>query len=206
MPDANGKRPLRVGLTGGIACGKSVVAEMFAELGAEIIDTDVIAREIVAPGKPALIEVRKRFGDQVLSDDGSLDRAALRQIVFSDSRARRDLEAILHPRIREETRRRARQGRGDYQLIVVPLLYESPIREFVDRILVVDCDEKTQLERLLARDSESAAQAMRMIEAQATREQRLSIADDVVDNSGDLEVTREAVRALDALYRRCPDS
>lgn len=206
MPDANGKRPLRVGLTGGIACGKSVVAEMFAELGAEIIDTDVIAREIVAPGKPALIEVRKRFGDQVLSDDGSLDRAALREIVFSDSRARRDLEAILHPRIREETRRRARQGRGDYQLIVVPLLYESPIREFVDRILVVDCDEKTQLERLLARDSESAAQAMRMIEAQATREQRLSIADDVVDNSGDLEVTREAVRALDALYRRCPDS
>lgn len=193
---------MRIGLTGGIASGKSVVAAMFAELGAQIIDTDVIAREVVEPGTPALEDIRRRFGNEVLSDDGRLDRGALRQIVFSDTAARKDLESILHPRIGEATRRQAAEPTGRYQVIVVPLLVGSPLRQFVDRIVVVDCDEKTQMERLLSRDAETAAQARRMIAAQASRNERLAIADDIVDNSGSLDRTRKQVEALDTTYRQ----
>ena len=193
---------MRIGLTGGIASGKSVVAAMFADLGAQIIDTDVIAREVVEPGAPALEDIRRRFGDEVLSDDGRLDRGALRQIVFSDTAARKDLEAILHPRIGEATRRQAAELTGHYQVIVVPLLVGSPLRQFVDRIVVVDCDEKTQVERLLSRDTETVAQARRMIAAQASRNERLAIADDIVDNSGSLDQTRKQVEALDTTYRQ----
>jgi len=192
---------LRIGLTGGIASGKSVVAEMFAELGAQIIDTDVIAREVVEPGTPALEDIRRRFGDEVLSDDGRLNRGALRQIVFSDAAARKDLEAILHPRIGDVARRQAAKPTGRYQVIVVPLLVDSPLRQFVDRIVVVDCDEKTQMERLLSRDTETVVQARRMISAQASRNERLAIADDIVDNSGSLDRTRKQVEALDTTYR-----
>ena len=193
---------MRIGLTGGIASGKSVVAAMFAELGAQIIDTDVIAREVVEPGTPALEDIRRRFGNEVLSDDGRLDRGALRQIVFSDTAARKDLESILHPRIGEATRRQAAEPTGRYQVIVVPLLVGSPLRQFVDRIVVVDCDEKTQMERLLSRDAETAAQARRMIAAQASRNERLAIADDIVDNSGSIDRTRKQVEALDTTYRQ----
>ncbi|HSM39823.1 MAG TPA: dephospho-CoA kinase [Afifellaceae bacterium] len=196
------KRPLRIGLTGGIASGKSVVAAMFAELGAQIIDTDVIAREVVEPSRPALDDIRQRFGSEVLAEDGRLDRGTLRQIVFSDEAARKDLESILHPRIGDETRRQAAELTGDYPVIVVPLLVGSPLRQFVDRIVVVDCDEKTQMERLLSRDAETVAQARRMIAAQASRNERLAIADDVVDNSGDLNQTRKQVEALDTTYRQ----
>ena len=193
---------MRIGLTGGIASGKSVVAAMFAELGAQIIDTDVIAREVVEPSRPALDDIRQRFGSEVLAEDGRLDRGTLRQIVFSDEAARKDLESILHPRIGDETRRQAAELTGDYQVIVVPLLVGSPLRQFVDRIVVVDCDEKTQMERLLSRDAETVAQARRMIAAQASRNERLAIADDVVDNSGDLNQTRKQVEALDTTYRQ----
>jgi len=175
---------------------------MFAELGAQIIDTDVIAREVVEPGTPALEDIRRRFGNEVLSDDGRLDRGALRQIVFSDTAARKDLESILHPRIGEATRRQAAEPTGRYQVIVVPLLVGSPLRQFVDRIVVVDCDEKTQMERLLSRDAETAAQARRMIAAQASRNERLAIADDIVDNSGSIDRTRKQVEALDTTYRQ----
>ena len=193
---------MRIGLTGGIASGKSVVTAMFAELGAQIIDTDVIAREVVEPGSPALEDIRRRFGDEVIAEDGRLDRSALRQLVFSDAAARKDLESILHPRIGDETRRQSQRAGGPYQLIVVPLLVESRLRDFVDRVLVIDCDEETQVARLLARDAETTEQARRILAAQSSRQQRLSIADDVISNDGGLDETRAAVIRLDQQYRR----
>lgn len=202
MEDRQDKRALRVGLTGGIASGKSTVAEMFSELGIPIIDTDVIARQVVMPGQPALEELRKRFGQSVIDTDGNLDRAAMRKIVFADEEARRELEAILHPRIGAETRRQSESADGPYQLIVVPLLAQSALLDFVDRVLVVDCDEELQVQRLLVRDAETIDQAQRMLAAQSSRSERLSIADDVIDNSGDLRSTRTAVTQLDRMYRR----
>lgn len=201
MEPEEAANPLRIGLTGGIASGKSTVADLFAELGTPVIDTDVIAREVVEPGQPALADIEQRFGAGVIDEDGSLDRRALRDVIFSDNDARLDLEAILHPRIGEETRRQAEAAGGDYQLIVVPLLVGSKLIEFVDRVLVVDCDEETQIERLLARDAESVEQARRILAAQASREERLSIADDVISNSGSLEETHEQVKALHASYQ-----
>lgn len=201
-PPIASSMPLRVGLTGGIASGKSTVTEMFAEFGAPVIDTDVIAREIVAPGEPALEEIRHEFGDGVFDEAGELDRNAMRRIVFSDDDARRRLESILHPRIRELTFERAGSTGGDYQLIVVPLLVESPLRAFVDRVLVVDCDEGTQIRRLMARDTESEGQARRILAAQSTREERLAIADDIVRNDGDLSETLNQVQALHQTYLR----
>ena len=192
--------PLRIGLTGGIASGKSTVADMFAALGVPVIDTDVIAREVVEPGRPALQEIRDTFGGSVIAADGTLDRAAMRAIVFGDEAARRTLEAILHPRIGEATRQQADAAGGDYQLIVVPLLVGSSLRDFVDRVLVVDCDEETQVARLLARDAESEAQARRILAAQSSRDERLAIADDVISNDDDLDATREQVLALHRRY------
>lgn len=169
---------------------------MFAELGAVIIDTDVIAREVVRPGQPALSEIRDAFGDEFIREDGTLDRAALRQLIFSDDTYRSQLEAIVHPRIRQETVRQATEADGPYQLIVVPLLTESPLKQFVDRIVVVDCNEDTQIRRLLNRDAESEAQARSILAAQAKREERLAIADDVIRNDDDLESTAAQVAAL----------
>ena len=193
-------KPLRIGLTGGIASGKSTVAEMFAELGVPVIDTDVIAREVVQPGQPALAEIREAFGNGVIAADGTLDRPAMRSIVFGDDAARRRLESILHPRIGKATREQADAVGGPYQVIVVPLLVESSLREFVDRVLVVDCDEAIQVARLLARDAESEDQARRMLAAQSSRAERLAIADDVVANGGLLDDTREQVLALHQRY------
>jgi dephospho-CoA kinase len=192
----NPSTPIRIGLTGGIASGKSTVADMFAELGVIVIDADVIAREVVMPGQPALSEIRAAFGDEVIREDGSLDRAAMRQLVFSDDILRLKLEAILHPKIGHETVRQATEANGPYQIIVVPLLTESSLIQFVDRVVVVDCDEDTQMGRLLARDTESEAQALRILAAQASREERLAIADDVIRNDGDLESTSAQVTAL----------
>ena len=193
-------KPLRIGLTGGIASGKSTVADMFAELGVPVIDTDVIARDVVRPGEPALEEIREAFGDGVIAADGTLDRPAMRAIVFSDDAARRRLEAILHPRIGEATREQADAAGGDYQVIVVPLLVGSALRAFVDRVLVVDCDEETQVKRLLARDAESETRARRILAAQSSRDERLAIADDIVTNDGDVDETREQVLALHRRY------
>ena len=200
------KLMFRVALSGGIASGKSVVADMFADLGIPVIDTDIIAREIVQSGQPALDEIRDRFGDEVIDATGNLDRRTLRKRVFSDDDARLDLEAILHPRIGAETRRQALAAPGPYQIVVVPLLVGSPLLEFVDRVLVVDCDEELQLQRLLARDAETVEQAQRMLAAQSSREERLAIADDVIRNDQDLENTREQVIDLDRLYRRLSHS
>lgn len=195
-------KPLRIGLTGGIASGKSTVADMFAELGVPVIDTDVIAREVVEPGQPALAEIREAFGAGVIAADGTLDRRAMRAIVFDDDAARRRLEAILHPKIGEATREQAEAAGGAYQIVVVPLLIGSSLRGFVDRVLVVDCDEQTQIARLLDRDAESEDQARRMLAAQSSRTDRLAIADDVIVNDGALEATREQVLALHGSYLR----
>jgi len=192
--------PLRIGLTGGIASGKSTVAEMFAELGAAVIDTDIIAREVVMPGEQALEEIRQAFGESVIDGQGKLDRAAMRRLVFADENARRQLEAILHPRIQQETRRQSDEAGGEYQIVVIPLLVESSLRSQLDRILVVDCDEDTQISRLLARDAESEAQARRILAAQTSRDDRLAIADDVISNDGDLSDTRRQVEALHRNY------
>jgi len=192
--------PLRIGLTGGIASGKSTVADMFAALDVPIIDTDLIAREVVAPGEPALDDIRHEFGDSVFDDDGNLDRGALRRIIFNDRDARKRLESITHPRIQAVAYEQATSAGGHYQIIVVPLLTQSSIRDFVDRILVVDCDEKTQIRRLVARDNESEGQARRILAAQASRDERLEIADDVVRNDGDLDATLKQVQDLHNRY------
>ena len=202
MADSNDNRPLRVGLTGGIASGKSTVAELFAELGVPVIDTDVIAREVVAPGQPALAEISERFGEGILDAAGKLDRGAMRRLIFADEQARADLEAILHPRIGAETRRQSEAAGGPYQLIVVPLLTGSALRDFVDRILVVDCDEERQVERLLARDAESVEQARRILASQSSREERLAIADDVINNDHSRAHLRDQVADLDRRYRQ----
>jgi dephospho-CoA kinase len=191
---------LRIGLTGGIASGKSAVADLFAARGVPITDTDVIAREIVEPGQPALAEIAREFGPGILGTDGRLDRRKLRDLVFSDEKRRKTLEGILHPAIRRVAEERVRAAGGAYQIVVVPLLAESPMRASMDRVLVVDCSEETQLERLMRRDAESEAQARRMIAAQASRAERLAIADDVIDNDGSLEATERQVEALHRKY------
>ncbi|MFQ5609955.1 MAG: dephospho-CoA kinase, partial [Woeseiaceae bacterium] len=180
--------------------GKSAVAEMFREHGVPVIDTDVIAREVVECGQPALDDVRHEFGDAVIAEDGGLDRAAMRRLVFADDEARKRLEAILHPRIRAAVYEQAESAGGDYQVIVVPLLTASPLKDFVDRIVVVDCDEDTQIRRLMARDGESEGQARRMLAAQASRDERLAIATDVICNDGDLGDTRRQVDKLHCRY------
>ena len=200
--DQPANRPLRIGLTGGIASGKSTVANYFADLGVPIIDTDVIAREVVAPGAPALDEIREIFGDDVFQLGGTLDRKAMRKIVFSDDVKRQQIEDILHPRIRDAVYQQVTATSGPYLIIVVPLLFGSTMTDFMDRVLVVDCSEEVQLDRLLARDTENEEQARRMIASQASREQRLSIADDVVQNDGDKEDTRQRVNALHNEYLR----
>jgi len=191
---------MRVGLTGGIASGKSLVADCFADLGIPVIDTDQIARDVVQPGEPALKEIQTEFGDAVLNADGSLNRQAMRQRVFDDSAQRERLEAILHPRIRSETLARAESAGGPYQVLVVPLLVESGFDQFTDRILVVDCPTEIQESRLLARDGEDPARVARILASQLPREQRLQSADDVIDNSGSIDATRQQVHVLHERY------
>ncbi len=196
------KQAFKIGLTGGIASGKTTVANIFAELGAPAIDTDIIARQVVRPGEPALDEIRQRFGNGVFDDAGELDRHAMRKLIFSDDELRLDLEKILHPRIGAETRRQSEDANGPYQIIAVPLLVGSPLLEFVDRVLVVDCDEETQIERLLARDAETRQQAQKIISAQASRADRLAIANDVINNDQDLRSVKDQVVKLDEKYRK----
>ncbi len=192
---------LRIGLTGGIASGKTTIANLFADLGVDIVDTDIIARQVVEPGSDGLAEVVQSFGEEVLAADGSLDRRALRRIVFADDARRLELEAILHPRIREEAARQSGRSTSDgYHIVVVPLLTESPMKDDMDRVLVVDCSVETQLARLLSRDAETRQQAERILAAQASREERLSIADDVIVNDSDLDDARQQVLAVHERY------
>ena len=195
-------RPFRVALTGGIASGKSTVANLFATHGVPLIDTDLIAREVVEPGQPALTAVVQAFGSDVLDPDGRLDRRRLREIIFSDATARARLEAILHPAIRAEMERQsvAAAQAGPYQVLVIPLLAEGGRRDHVDRVLVVDTPETVQVERLMARDAVTREQAEASLRAQAQRATRLSIADDVLTNKGRINDLREQVAALHERY------
>ena len=199
---------LRVGLTGGIASGKSTVARLFGELGADVIDTDGISRALVVPGSKALDQIVERFGKGVLTAEGTLDRRRLRTIVFADPAGRRELEAILHPPIRAEAMARAAASTAPYVILVVPLLFETGFDRLVDRRLVVDCPESQQIDRLIARDGISATEARAMLAAQMPREERKRRADDCIDNSGSLESTRARVRELHAqfllLATNCP--
>ena len=193
----------RVGLTGGIASGKSTVADLFAMQGVPVIDTDLIAREVVAPGTPGLAAVVAAFGQDVLQPDGTLDRRRLRALAFATTGRRLELEAILHPRIRSRMEEQCRSSGGPYQLLVIPLLVESGLATRVDRVLVVDCSESIQRTRLMVRDGESEAGADRILSAQLDREARLSRADDVVVNAGSRDELKRRVRELHAMYLQC---
>jgi dephospho-CoA kinase len=190
----------RIGLTGGIATGKSLVARLFAELGVPVIDTDLIAREIVTVGSPALAELVSAFGGGILKTDGTLDRAALRAVAFRDPGARQRLDAITHPRIVTTLEARSRTTGGPYQVLVVPLLFEAGLQDRVDRVLVVDCPEEEQRRRLMSRDGASAESAERLLSAQLSRTERLARGDDVLDNSGTPDEARERVAELHARY------
>lgn len=191
---------LVVGLTGGIASGKSLVGAMFVELGAPLVDTDVVAREVVAAGEPGLAAVAAEFGPSVLLPSGELDRRALRALVFADEAKRRKLEGLLHPLIRRRTLARLAEIDAPYALVAVPLLVETDFKELVDRILVVDCPESVQLERLLRRDAIPKAEAIAMVRAQTDRATRLQAAHDVIDNSGTTNETRRQVERLHVRY------
>lgn len=194
-------RPLRIGLTGGIASGKTTAARYFAARGIPVIDADELARIVVEPGQPALEAVVREFGRGVLDADGRLDRRGLRQTVFADPDRRRRLEQILHPAIRGEMMRQATAAAGPYVILAIPLLVEGGRATAVDRVLVVDCPPALQRERLLQRDAETPERAEAMLAAQATREQRLAAADDVIVNDGTLAELEAAVDRLDHRYR-----
>lgn len=189
----------KVGLTGGIGSGKSKVADMLGAWGAAVIDTDVIAHDLTAPGGAAIEPIRQAFGPDVIAPNGALDRPAMRELAFQSPEARRRLEAILHPMIRAETRARANVARGCYVVFVVPLLVESGSwHSQLDRVCVVDCDPDTQIARVRARSGLTREAIERIMSAQASREERLAAAHDVVVNGGEtsLEELELSVRAL----------
>lgn len=193
-------RPPRVGLTGGIASGKSTVSRLFEVLGVPVLDSDAIARDVIAPGTALLATLFERFGPGIRADDGSLDRSALRRLVFSDDGRRRELESLMHPAIRARTEQLAALAPGAYQLHVVPLLVETHAQGRYDRILVVDCPESLQLTRLLARDGMAETEARAMLNSQTSRAARLASADDVILNDGALDALAPRVAALHARY------
>lgn len=190
-----------IGLTGGIGSGKSAVADRFAALGVPVIDTDVIARRLTERGGEALDAIRAAFGESVMQPDGSLDRAALRRRVFVDADARRRLEAILHPRIRRAVGQALAALETPYAIVVIPLLVETQgYRDVLDRVLVIDCPEALQVERVMARNGLSRAEVEAILAAQATRAERLALADDVLPNTAAPDALGAAVDALHARY------
>lgn len=193
-----------VAVTGGVASGKSEVTRRFEALGVTVADADIAAREAVVPGSPGLAEVVAAFGPGVLGPDDQLDRAAMRARVFGDQQARQRLEAIVHPLVRAQLREQCAAAAGPYAIVAIPLLSEGGGRQaypWLDRILVIDVPLDTQRDRLMQRDGIDAALAGRMLSAQATRAQRLAIADDVIVNTGSLEALGRHVSALDRRYR-----
>lgn len=191
---------LVVGLTGGIGSGKTAVSDRFAQRGVPVIDTDQLARELVAPGQPALAEIVAEFGTACLDADGHLHRAHLRERVFADPAARRRLETILHPRIRALVRERVATLTTSYCLVVIPLLVETGMTDLVDRVLVVDAPEAEQIRRVMARDGVTEEQARCILAVQARRDQRLALADEIVANTTDLATLNQQVAALHQYY------
>lgn len=190
-----------VAITGGIGSGKTTVANQFAALGIEVVDADLIAREVVAPGTPALAAIVNHFGPEILTEQGLLDRRVLRERIFSDPAAKSWLNALLHPIIRSEMLRQCAAVSSPYCLLVVPLLVENRLTELADRVLVIDVDEATQIERTCRRDGVSREQAEAILASQANRSERLAMADDVLDNqSGTTETIRARILALHETY------
>lgn len=205
MSGPGGSRGFIVGLTGGIGSGKSAVSGEFARLGAAVVDTDVIAHKLTGPGGAAMPALRDAFGAGIVAADGRLDRAAMRALAFSDAAVRQRLEAILHPMIRELADRHCRAALAagtPYVILVVPLLVETDgYRQRVDRIAVVDCPDDARIARVMARSGLSRQEVERIFGAQANREDRLALADDVIDNGGDLAALAGQIALLDRKYR-----
>jgi dephospho-CoA kinase len=190
-----------VGLTGGIGSGKSAAAAEFERLGATVVDTDAIAHELTQAGAPALPEVERIFGTGVIGESGAMDRNKMRERVFADPVARKALEALLHPMIREESLRRIRAASGPYVIHVVPLLVESPdYRRRVDRVLVIDAPEEAQIQRVRARSGLSEDEVRTIVASQVTRAERLAAADDVIENRGSIDALRKQVSAYHQKY------
>ncbi len=195
-------RAFCVGLTGGVGAGKSTVAQSFSRLGCEIVDTDVIAHALTAPGGLAIPAIVEAFGSDVVARDGGLDRAAMRARVFADTALRERLEAILHPHIRAQAEQAIRRAGSAYVVLVVPLLAEHihAYRPLIDRVLVVDCTPELQLRRTAARPGIDEAQARAILAAQASRSSRLALADDVIDNEGGLAELERQIARLHGSY------
>lgn len=188
---------LKVGLTGGIGSGKSTVVKGLQAKGITIVDADQIAREVVQPGEQALDEIARAFGPEVLQADGTLDRSKLKQRIFSDPSAKQQLEAILHPRIRQRILERVNNAKDtDYVVADIPLLVESKYPDHFDRVIVVDCTEAQQIERVKARDNMSDEQIQRIMDSQASRQQRLDAATDIIDNTGSLDSLKMQIEKL----------
>ncbi len=194
---------LVVGLTGGIGSGKTAVSDLFAIKGVTIVDADVIAREVVEPGQPALKAIIERFGSEMLLPDGSLNRRALREQVFNSNEDKDWLNELLHPAIRASMLRQTQQASSAYCILSVPLLVENGLNKVVDKVLVVDVDEQQQIMRTSSRDQQSKQQVEKIIAAQATREQRLAVADDVIDNNGPPSALIDQVEQLHLHYLDC---
>lgn len=193
---------LKIGLTGGIGSGKTSVSDIFSELGVPVIDTDLVARQLTARDGAALPEIRFAWGESVMRPDGELDRDALRRRIFADPEERRRLEAILHPLIRRQVVAELAALDAPYVVVVIPLLVETGnYRELLDRVLVVDCPESLQVERVRARSGLSAEEVSAIISAQADRSSRIAAADDVIANAANSRSLREQVLSLDAKYR-----
>ena len=193
--------PYSVGLTGGIGSGKSAASDRFGELGAGVVDTDEISRELTAPAGAAIEEIRKQFGPEFVTADGGLDRARMRRLVFADAAARKKLEAILHPLIRARTRAAIAVATQPYVIVVVPLLLETgACAELVQRVLVVDCEEAEQVRRTMARSGLSAGEVREIMATQLPRAERLRRADDVLANDGDLPALQRRVARLHSRY------
>ena len=193
--------PFCVGLTGGIASGKSSAATLFEELGAAVVDTDAIAHELTRPGTLAMAAIRDAFGPTYVAADGSLERAKMRQLVFSDPAAKAKLEAILHPLIREQARAQIVATQRPYVIVVVPLLIETgAYRDLIQRVLVVDCGEELQVARAMQRSQLKENEVRAILDAQLPRTERLRGADDVIDNNGGIEALRQQIQQLHAKY------
>ncbi|NRA83023.1 MAG: dephospho-CoA kinase [Gammaproteobacteria bacterium] len=194
---------LIIGLTGGIASGKTTVADLFAQhFAIDIVDADIVAREVVAPNSPALIEIAQHFGSQLINDDGSLDRSKLRQLVFSDQANKQWLNALLHPMIRTQISLQLSQTSSAYCLLVAPLLLENSMQSMVDVVLVVDSEEQAQVARTMARDNSDEQQIKSIMAAQIDRQQRLQQADDIIKNIGTINGLTNDIKKLHHKYTR----
>ncbi len=191
---------LVIGLTGGIGSGKSAVTSLFAAHGVDIVDADIVARDVVTPGSVGLSEIAKKFGDDILLPDGTLNRSHLRELVFHDETNKAWLNGLLHPLIREGMREGIANSKSAYCILAVPLLIENELTSMVNRVLVIDCTEQQQLERAMLRDGSSEQTIRHIMASQATREQRLQAADDIIDNSGALDTLPGQVDTLHNRY------